>query len=465
MANIPSSASIATPDAAQITPAPHQSILPPSDLPEVSLDIELFYTERWMRIHQIVDIKNTSSDSWTEVVFHVPINYTPGSFMLDTVKVVLGDVVQEGTPPLFGQETILRVPLPAPAQSGEPIHIEMSYRVVFQPVASTDWPPTGTTGWTEYLIQAGEWYPSLVPYMEGDGWYTWRYHPVGDPTFYPLTNVSTTITTEQDVIIASGGLIDQEDGIWHFRVEAARGIAFLASPHYQVAEREHGDILLSSYYLPDHAEAGKVALEIAENAIKLFSELYGPYPYKSLTIAENGFFGGMEYSEMISITDYCYRTYRGEPNSILTALVAHETAHQWWYGAVGNDQITEPWLDEALAFYSELLYFEYYYPDYTQWWWEKRVDIYNPYGPVDATIYSYERSDYFIPSMYGQAARFIRELRKQMGDADFFEFLQDYQATYRWRCVTAQDFFDTVRRHHDGDLAPLLKAYFANTNW
>ncbi|MBN1430878.1 MAG: M1 family metallopeptidase [Anaerolineae bacterium] len=461
----PPSISVVIPDTDGISPAAYPGILPPSDLPEIVFEVELFYTERWMRVHQTVDIENSSSDTWTEIVFNIPVNYTPGSFLLDSVKVELSGTSQEGTPPLFGQETILSVPLPSALQPGDSAHIEIGFRVIFQPVASTDWPPNGTTGWTENLIQAGEWYPALVPYMEGKGWHTWRYHPVGDPTFYPLTNVSLMVTTEPDVIVASGGSLGHEDGVWRFRVDAARGIAFLASPHYEVVEREFDDIRLSSYYLPDHAIAGEVALDVAENAIKLFSDLYGPYPYQSLTIAENGFFGGMEYSEMISITDYCYRTYRGEPNSVLIALVAHETAHQWWYGAVGNDQVYEPWLDESLAFYSELLYFEHYHPEYTKWWWKKRVDVYDPYGPVDATIYSYERSDYFIPSMYGQAARFIRDLRKIMGDEDFFAFLQDYQATYRWSSVTGQDFFDSVRSHYSGDLGPLIKAYFSRTDW
>jgi hypothetical protein len=446
-------------------PAERQYPPPPAELPEVSLDVELFYAERWMRVQQTIDIINQSSDRWEEVVFDIPLNYVPGAFMLDSVRVVMNGTVQEGTPPLFGQETALRVPLPAPVKPGESVHIEMGYRVIFPPVSPTDWPPIGTTGWTTNLIQAGEWYPALVPYVEGEGWHVWRYHPVGDPTVYPLTNVSLTVTTEQDVIVASGGLIDEKDGVWRFKVDAARGIAFLASPHYEVAERKVGDLLLSSYYLPEHADAGKAALDIAEDAIDLFSDLYGPYPYKSLTIAENGFFGGMEYSELISITDYCYRTYRDEPNSVLNALVAHETAHQWWYGAVGNDQPNEPWLDESLAFYSEQLYFEHYYPAYTGWWWEKRVDVYNPYGPVDATIYSYERSDYFITSMYGQAARFIQNLRELMGDDAFFDFLLDYQATYRWQSVTARQFFDTVRKHYNGDLTPLLKDYFAETDW
>jgi hypothetical protein len=30
-------------------------------------------------------------------------------------------------------------------------------------------------------------------------------------------------------------------------------------------------------------------------------------------------------------------------------VTAHETAHQWFYSLVGNDQARDPWLDEALA--------------------------------------------------------------------------------------------------------------------
>jgi aminopeptidase N len=39
-------------------------------------------------------------------------------------------------------------------------------------------------------------------------------------------------------------------------------------------------------------------------------------------------------------------------------VIVHETAHQWWYSMVGNDQILEPWLDESLADYSEVVYYD-----------------------------------------------------------------------------------------------------------
>ena len=433
----------------------------PANLPEVALDVELFYRERWMRVHQTVDLINTSSDIWQEIVFNVPIRHLPDAFFVDaatvSVAAIRGDV-DAGFP---RDDTLLHVPLPFSAQPGDPIHVDLRYRVVIPPVASTDWPPTGTTGWTFDLIQAGEWYPTLAPYVDDTGWYEWPYQPVGDPTIYLLANTTLTVRTEPDIVVVSGGQQAAGDaGFWQFRVERARGVAFLASDRFAIEESEVNGIPIRSAFLPEHALAGRAALEIAAQSISLFEELYGPYPYDSLTIAENGFFGGMEYSAFITITDYAYYIYQGEPPSLLHSLVSHEVGHQWWYGAVGNDQADEPWLDESLAFYGELLYLQHYYPELSGWWWEKRVFQYDPSGPVDVSIYDYDDSERFILSMYGRAAEFLRDLRNLMGDEDFFTFLHDYYESNQWRMVTASDFFAAVEAHTNADLGPLRDTYF-----
>ena len=48
----------------------------------------------------------------------------------------------------------------------------------------------------------------------------------------------------------------------------------------------------------------------------------------------------MEYPELVMVVD--------DPTS-----VAHEVAHQWFYGLVGSDQWREPWLDESLATFAQ----------------------------------------------------------------------------------------------------------------
>lgn len=460
------------PVSSTVDPAPTESIRPRLSeseavvnlLPDVTLDVELFYFERWMRVHQVVTIENGSAEPWEEIVFHVPINTVSDAFFLDFMTVTVHGSVQEDVPGFPVPETVLRIPLPRPAVPGETVVVDLRYRVVIPPMAPTDWPPTSTTGWREGVVQAGEWYPALVPYLEGEGWYTWLYHPVGDPTVYPLANYTLSVApAEPGITVASGGPqgVD-ENGVWRFQISAGRGIAFVASNRFEYTMGEANGIPITSYYQPEHALAGLAAAEIAAQSIVLFEELYGTYPYSSLVVAENGFFGGMEYSGLITISDYAYATYGGSAPSLLHALVSHEAAHQWWYGAVGNDQANEPWLDESLAFYSELLYLERYHPEGINWWWEKRVNVYQPSGPVDAPIYSYANSSHFITSVYGQAARFIRDLREKMGDEAFFAFLRDYYITYSGQIVTAHEFKTTAQAYTDQDLLPLFQAYFAN---
>ena len=55
-------------------------------------------------------------------------------------------------------------------------------------------------------------------------------------------------------------------------------------------------------------------------------------------------FGGMEYPQIVFSNPDRY-------------TVAHELAHQWWWGIVGNDEFAEPWLDESLATWSQYLPF------------------------------------------------------------------------------------------------------------
>ena len=45
-------------------------------------------------------------------------------------------------------------------------------------------------------------------------------------------------------------------------------------------------------------------------------------------------------------------------NYLMDPLITHEVAHQWWYNVVGNNVIDDPWLDEALATYSYVIYLE-----------------------------------------------------------------------------------------------------------
>jgi aminopeptidase N len=152
----------------------------------------------------------------------------------------------------------------------------------------------------------------------------------------------------------------------------------------------------------------------------------------------------------------------------LTLIAAHETAHQWWYGLVGNDQALEPWLDEAMCTYMERIFYERVYPDYppgsghplVDWWWSYRVNFYQPTGWVNGTIYDYSGFRPYRDAVYLNGAKFLEDLRNLIGDQTFFAFLQDYATRNAHRQATATDFFAILREHTPEDLSGLLSTYF-----
>ena len=144
-------------------------------------------------------------------------------------------------------------------------------------------------------------------------------------------------------------------------------------------------------------------------------------------------------------------------------IAAHETAHQWWYGRVGNDQAQEPWLDEAMSTFTELLYFEHYYPESVDWWWKYRVEYYDPRGPIDGSIYNPAGYRAYRDAVYLNGAKFLNELRLLIGDEAMFAFLKDYAGQMTDQIATGQDFFKILGEHTSADISVLTTKYFSNS--
>jgi aminopeptidase N len=144
-----------------------------------------------------------------------------------------------------------------------------------------------------------------------------------------------------------------------------------------------------------------------------------------------------------------------------TAIAAHETSHQWWYGLVGNDQALEPWLDEALATYSERLYYERLHPEALDWWWAYRINYYEPRGWVDGSIYNPEGYRAYRDAVYLNGAEFLEALRDQIGDQAFLAILKQYATENARQIATGEDFFHLLKPYAGEDLTHLIARYFA----
>jgi hypothetical protein len=224
-----------------------------------------------------------------------------------------------------------------------------------------------------------------------------------------------------------------------------------------------GDVTISSYYYPLYDIPGLAVLQASAEAVQVFSQRYGPYPHKTLSIIMADFKDSMEFSALYFHSPLYYEQYDGTPKSYLISIGVHETAHQWWFEKVANDQSLQPWLDESLATYSERIYFENIYPNViTEWWWAYRVDFFNPQGFIDIPIYNGQGAELYRATVYLQGAHFLENLRMRIGDEAFFAFLQDYVIQGRGKIVTANDFFRILKEHTSTDYSDIVRKYFQN---
>jgi len=231
-----------------------------------------------------------------------------------------------------------------------------------------------------------------------------------------------------------------------------------------VLEEELNGVKIYGYIFPAFQVPGQAAFEATLKALSLYQDLYGPYQQSSLTMVQADFNHGMEYEGLYFQSMGFFNTYNGTEQSYLVAIAVHETAHQWWYGQVANDQALEPWLDEAFCTFSELAYYENLYPQSTDWWWNTRVNYYLPSGRIDRSIYGFQ--DYaeqylnYRNATYLQGAKFMSALRDQMGEEVFYRFVQEYGSRNKDQIATREDFFELLGEYLDLSDLIWLGEYF-----
>jgi hypothetical protein len=213
------------------------------------------------------------------------------------------------------------------------------------------------------------------------------------------------------------------------RIEAprARDFALAVGPFRLRSTRVDG-VRVRVFATPQtSAVVARGALAVARRAVHAFAAWYGRYAAPELDVVLGDFttFGGMEYPELVFTDPYA-------------DAVAHEVAHQWWYGIVGDDQAREPWLDESFASFAEgrLLAF----PDCTS-------DPLADYGTtrLTAPMRYFDAHPLQIGAIYRGGACALRLLRDQLGAGRFDAMLRAYAARYRFGVATTAGFVAAVR--------------------
>lgn len=443
---------------ATVTAAQPQSPTPSPSPPSPGrtryrLSAVLDYPQQHLKVDQEIIYANQSGQTLSELLFVVEPNRWEDVFRLE--KITLADGSAPNDVILDGERLWLL--LPVPLGPGDMTGLSFSYSIHIPRYP-------GPLSYTGRQTNLGDWYLFLPPYIPGQGWLIHDPAAAGEHLVYEVADflVDIQVLDPPDGLqAAASALVEREGNRYRYRLDAARSFAWSASPEYQVlAGSTSGGVQVTGYVFPEHSGAGSAALATTLQAVELYSELFGPYPRTSLAFVEADFFDGMEYDGLYFLGREYYAEYSGSLKSYLVALSAHETAHQWWYAAVGNDPALEPWLDEALCVYSEALYYERYAPDLISWWWNFRVNRFSPDGSVGSTIYDHDNFRSYVNAVYLRGALFFEDLRRYAGDQRFLTILSEHFSENLHQLATTDQFFARLEQSLPGEIDFLLQRYF-----
>ena len=443
------------------TALPSATTLPPAGIvsrPQYVISALMNYSAHKLTVSESVQYPNRTGAALPAIVLAVNSNLWNSVFMLQTLSV--NDQASSNYT-LSGQW--LTVNLDTPLQAGQVLKIGLGYQLNL-PYSAGKMENFGYTARQTNLV---DWYPFVPPNLGGK-WVLPDPYPYGENLVYEKADFRISLSfadpANPPVVAASApasnDLPGKSNGTLVYALDNARNFTLSASTEYQVSSADANGVTIVNYYFAGDGGAAARVLDMTRLALLTYTNEFGPYPHQMLTVCETDLNDGLETDGLYFLASSFYRAYDGTVRNNLSTIAVHETAHQWWYGAVANNQATEPWLDEAMATYSEHVFYEDNYPNLVTWWWAFRVDSKNPSGWVDSRIYDTSTFSQYVNAVYFDGAHFLQALRDRIGDKIYFAFLRDYFARENGRISSANDFFSILDLHTNTDISDLIKKYF-----
>ena len=448
------------------TPLPTATItnLPPTSVPIPARPIyhlaTVFdYDRHFITVNETITYPNHTSASLDSLTLAIAANLWLNCFRLESITV-------EDTPvtdfALSGHRLDIPLPTPLEPDSAAELHLRNSLSLPYADQARSL--RARIFGYGDLQTNLTNWYPFVVPFIAGE-WVIRESWSHGEYLVYPLADFIVDLkfaNPENAPVVAASGAPERNGDYTRYTLSEGRAFALSASRDFEVSSLKIGDVKVSSYYFPIYKRAGEGALIASKQAIEVFSEKFGPYPHETLSIVVADFMDSMEFSALYFNSRYFYDQFDGTPQNYLTFVSVHETAHQWWFEQVANDQALEPWLDESLSTYSELIFYETKYPNLMPWWWSYRINFFDPSGYIDIPVYQGQNDENYKLIVYFNGTHFLRDLRARIGDEAFYAFLKDYFTQSKGKIANRDNFFRILDAHTDVDYSDIVREYFHN---
>ncbi|HTN45514.1 MAG TPA: M1 family metallopeptidase [Flavipsychrobacter sp.] len=391
---------------------------------------------------------------------------------------------------------IARLDLIKPLLPGQQITITTSFRVKIPKVFSR-------LGHTKQAYFISQWFPKPAVY-DKKGWHPIPYLDIGEfYSEYGSYDVSITLPKNY-VVMATGNLLDGEENQWldslaaidwydsssikkklamndsippsstefktlHFHEDQVHDFAWFADKRYIVRKDSfsydtagNNPITIYTAFLPSYKNSWRRGTQHLKNALKIYGEGVGQYPYKTIKAVQGDMNagGGMEYPT-VTVID---KAVGGSKE-----VIVHEAGHNWFYGILGSNERDHAWMDEGInTFYEQRTMKETRDSSKRQDATKKKkkgvsfdVDLNTTViaqlaasgkdQAIAQTSKNFSEINYGM-DVYYKTAWFLRWMEEYMGRQRFDKGMQDYFNTWKFRHPYPEDFRAVMERNTDKPL-------------
>jgi hypothetical protein len=356
-------------------------------------------------------------------------------------------------------ETAAEITLPRPLPPGGSIEVTLRFEEKIRGQIER-------AGHRNGQYDLAQWYPKVAVYDE-KGFHAEK---LREGEYYgEFGTFDVWIDVPPHYVVAATGVLEEGDAGWtlnapgtrvrrdknekdeeyktvHFKAENVHDFAWSASPRFAVTDTTWSDIDIRSFFDSDNDKWRDSTLVQGVRAVEWLSKRVGLYPYPRMSLVQSLMNGGMEYPMLVM------------DGGVSETLVVHEVAHNWFYGALANDERTEAWLDEGLATAHTRWYLTDRYGPYgnrRDWnWYQKLTPQYTLAGDARRSVASLAHEGYteriatrsenfkhdYFTSVYDQASLMFDALRYVVGEDDFRKIIETYFERWKFKHVNEARF-------------------------
>lgn len=311
----------------------------------------------------------------------------------------------------------------------EPVAVGTIFETIISFCDEVEWKGNFGTSAGLFPTETGVWSVN-----EPDGVSTWM--PVSDHPTDKATWTFRVTVPEGMTAISNGAFVGSESVTsgrsgdaattwsWDQAEPMAPYLITMLIGEYTLVDQGESDtgVTLDHAVLTSDTEVLEPYLDVTNEQLTFFGDLFGPYPFDRYGLAITDSIGGLAM-ETQGLSLFSVDDLDGSLGYFQHLLLAHELAHQWFGDAVSPATWNDIWLNEGFATYGE-------------WLWLDHVGLQSideaaqsalgglPDGPV------YEPDDLFGSAVYQGGAAALHAIRRTIGDDAFFVGLRTWVSTH-----------------------------------